>query len=86
MPEGMPVCPKCKGEPSAVVGCILCAKAGVISDSIGFADLLSNYTYSKVAGIEKTTAAQTATLATIVEQLDYIHGKVTAIWNAVKPG
>jgi len=25
-------------------------------------------------------------LSAILEELDYIHGKVTAIWNAVKPG
>ncbi len=28
----------------------------------------------------------TATLAAHTAELDYIHGKVTAIWNQVKPG
>lgn len=38
-------------------------------------------------GIDDTLIKQIlANQVTILAELDYIHGKVTAIWNAVKPG
>ena len=75
----MEVCPKCNGNPDMVGGCPLCNKTGVVSADVGFPHLLSNYTHVKVVEMQKT-------LATLTEEVDYIHGKVTAIWNAVKPG
>ena len=86
MSEGMPVCPKCKGTPDAINGCTLCNHTGVVSEQFGFPILLANYTYDKVEEIERTVNEAKTTLVTVLEELDYIHGKVTAIWNAVKPG
>jgi len=36
--------------------------------------------------LEEKVDVLTTNMVTVLAELDYIHGKVTAIWNAVKPG
>ena len=38
------------------------------------------------SGVGWFTKGEKIDITAIMEELDYIHGKVTAIWNAVKPG
>ena len=63
------VCPSCMGSGTRVTD-----TAGAIADIVA-TDVVQN---AEIAAIKATQAEHTAAL-------DYIHGKVTAIWNQVKP-
>jgi len=78
-------CKDCSGTGSIVGGeiggtnpqvCPSCMGSGTrVTDTAGaVADIIVNIDAIKVILAEHTAS------------LDYIHGKVTAIWNAVKPG
>ena len=64
------VCPSCMGSGTRITD-----TAGAVADIIA-TDVTQN---AEIAAIKATLAEHTAAL-------DYIHGKVTAIWNQVKPG
>ena len=60
--------------------CLVCGGDGTI-EAVFYAAALA-----KLDAMATKQVEMDAKLDAAIEDLDYIHGKVTAIWNQVKPG
>jgi DnaJ-class molecular chaperone len=79
------VCNDCRGT-GVVVGGVLGGSDSVVCPSCMGSGTRVTDTAGAVADIIVNIDAIKVILAEHTASLDYIHGKVTAIWNAVKPG
>ena len=77
-----------------IYSCLECEGTGLIKHNLpnGGALVSDPCPYCDATGTKTSTTEWVDTtyfdekFLAIMEELDYIHGKVTAIWNQVKPG